>query len=322
MTRRNWALRLTGGLAAFVASSSRVARGTSAYTLTPINNGMQVKTPDGRVVFEYMLKNPGNIGLTAPSAACFHPVYTPSGERITTIDPKNHPHHRGIWIGWHSSEFRTPEPVRADFWGWGSFAPRNGRIIENKEFKLVSADDKEAKFEIRDEGLVEGKKMMDQTTLLTVAERNGVYVLDFDYTLKPLYTYILNRTAFGGFAVQFRNEKESYFSDSNGKTKYPEPEYRQPDLNFPPAPWYDFTFKAADNGKVAGAAVVDHSANPETTWHNATYLYMLSPTICAPREITIQPNAPLRLRYRVVVHDGPPQTALVDKLSNEFRATR
>ena len=132
MTRRNWTLRLTGGLAAFVAGSSRPARGASAYTLTPINNGMQVKTPDGRVVFEYMLKNPGNIGLTAPSAACFHPVYTPSGERITTIDPKNHPHHRGIWIGWHSSEFRTPEPVRADFWGWGSFAPRNGRIIENK----------------------------------------------------------------------------------------------------------------------------------------------------------------------------------------------
>jgi len=70
-----------------------------AYTLTPVEFGMQLKTPDGRVVFEYLTKKPDNIGLTSPSAACFHPVNTPSGQCITSIAPDDHPHHRGIFFG-------------------------------------------------------------------------------------------------------------------------------------------------------------------------------------------------------------------------------
>jgi hypothetical protein len=37
---------------------------------------------------------------------------------------------------------------------------------------------------------------------------------------------------------------------------------------------------------------------------------------------TIKTGAPLTLRYRVVVHDGPTPAALVEKLTAEFRATR
>ena len=59
------------------------ANAASAYTLSPVENGMQLKSPDGKVVFEYVTKKPENIGLTSPSAAYFHPVNTPSGERIT-----------------------------------------------------------------------------------------------------------------------------------------------------------------------------------------------------------------------------------------------
>jgi hypothetical protein len=47
---------------------------------------------------------------------------------------------------------------------------------------------------------------------------------------------------------------------------------------------------------------------------------MLNPNITAVGPVTIRPENPLTLRYRVVVHDGPPPTDELQKLSAEFRA--
>ena len=156
---RGWAVGAVAVTALAIALCEVVLADRAAdapvYTLTPVEFGMQLKTPDGRVVFEYLTKKPDNIGLTSPSAACFHPVNTPSGQCITSIAPDDHPHHRGIFFGWHDSAFYEPQvrpnpsPTssmraatvrRADFWGWGVFAPRDGRIVQNREIKLVNAD--------------------------------------------------------------------------------------------------------------------------------------------------------------------------------------
>src|SRR3954468_17525599 len=77
-------------------------------TLVPAANGMELKAPDGRIVFDYLTKKPEDSPLTSPSAACFHPVNTPSGERVTAFAPDDHPHHRGMYIAWHDAEFRQP----------------------------------------------------------------------------------------------------------------------------------------------------------------------------------------------------------------------
>src|SRR4051812_36778859 len=141
-------------MTAITAQAGRPAAGGS-YTLVPVANGMELKTPDGRIVFDYLTKKPQDSPLTSPSAACFHPVNTPSGERVTAFAPDDHPHHRGMYIAWHDAEFRQPlDPARrtptsplygwnitkVDFWGWGQYAPRDGRVIQNREIKLASAD--------------------------------------------------------------------------------------------------------------------------------------------------------------------------------------
>src|SRR3954465_4635651 len=73
-------------------AQQRAATG-SAYTLVKSAFGWQLKTPDGRLVFEYLSKKSDNSPLTSPSAACFHPVNTPSGEVVTALAPNDHPHH-------------------------------------------------------------------------------------------------------------------------------------------------------------------------------------------------------------------------------------
>jgi len=310
----------------------QAAAGT--YTLTPVANGMQLKAPDGRVVLEYLTSKPAGVNLTSPSVACFHPVYTPSGERVSALAPDDHPHHRGIYLAWHDAEFRAPmdrsKPdqytpafgwniTKADFWGWGEYAPREGRVIQTRDIKLTGADARRAQLEIHNEWMVRTRKMADETLNATVSEREGVFVLDLTYRVAPVVDYQLNKQSFSGFNFQARKDGESYFTNSAGTVNLPNPHYSVPELNWPPAPWYGYVIKL-QNGKTVGAVVVDHPSNPPSTWHNSRQLWMLNPVIAALGPVTIRAGSPLTLRYRVLVHDGPTPTAAVEKLSAEFRA--
>jgi hypothetical protein len=309
-----------------------------AYSLAAVTDGMQLKTPDGRVVFEYLTTIPADSGLTSPSAACFHPLNTPSGERLTALAPDDHPHHRGMYLAWHDGEFRQPiGPPRsptsslfgwsittADFWGWGQYAPRDGRVIQNASVRLVSADAAHAQVEVRNDwnvGRERPRKMLDETTVVRVAERDGVYVLDVTSRLDPLVEYAIHKQSFSGFNVQARKDGVSKYTNAAGTVPYPDPHYSVPELNWPPAPWYGYVITLG-NGKTVGAAVVDHPNNPATTWHNSRGLWMLNPNIAAIQPLTIRVGSPLTLRYRVIVHDGDTPTAIIEKLSNEWRATK
>lgn len=308
---------------------------TGTYTLTPVTYGMQLKTGDGRVVFEYMTRKPEDVGLTSPSVACFHPVNTPSGERVSNLAPDDHPHHRGMYLAWHDAEFRDPiQPARtptaaafgwnitkADFWGWGQYAPRDGRIIQNKSVVLTTATATKAELEIHNDWVVVGnrtRKMLDETTTATVTERDGVYVIDLAFTLSALVEYQINRQSFSGFNFQARKDGDSEYTNSAGVVTLRDAHYSMPELNWPPAPWYGYQINLA-NGKTVGTAVIDHPTNPPSTWHQSRGLWMLNPNIAAIAPYNLRVGSPLVLRYRVVVHDGPTPTAVVDKLAAEFR---
>ena len=325
-------------LSAYVsAQQPQPARAGGVYALQPTENGMELRTPDGRPVLEYLTKKPVNSGLTSASAACFHPVRTPTGEIVTALAPDDHPHHRGIFFGWHDSEFRTPvnldnygphKPLRAlnitkaDFWGWGAFATRDGRVVENREVKLVRSDARQAALEIRNNWNVGTRTMAEEVNLASVAERDGVFVLDLEYRITPSADYVLNRASFGGFDVQGRKDGESYFADGSGKLDRADAHYSLPDLNWPPAPWYDYSIQLKGSGKTVGFAVIDHADNPYTTWHNSSKLWMLNPVITASGPITIFRGQTMTLRYRVVVHDGDTPTALIERLAGEWRTTK
>jgi Methane oxygenase PmoA len=88
--------------------------------------------------------------------------------------------------------------------------------------------------------------------------------------------------------------------------------------DWPTENWYDYTIRLKSDGKTVGVAVLDHPLNPPTRWHNARYLWMLNPCITTFGSMTIHPDSPMVLRYRVVVHDGGPPTDLLQKLSQEW----
>jgi len=55
-----------------LACTVHTCAGLASYTLTPTPEGMQLKTRQGKIAFEYKTKIPAD--LQSPSAAYFNPV--------------------------------------------------------------------------------------------------------------------------------------------------------------------------------------------------------------------------------------------------------
>ncbi|MDP2897398.1 MAG: PmoA family protein [bacterium] len=285
-----------------------------AFTLTPDEYGMVLKTPDGRTVFRYMTKKPADSELTANSVCCFYPVNTPSGERVVDFAPSDHRHHRGIFLAWHSMTGKE----KADFWGWGEWAPTKDRVIQNRSVKLVESDASHAVLEVRNDWLVEERPMIHELLKVDARETKGAYVIDLDYRLTPTEDVTLDRTAFGGFCVKARKEGKGVYESPSGEVKLPDPHYLKPETDWPAADWYDYTIRL-DSGKTVGIAVLDHPSNPPTTWHNLAPIAMVNPCIVAPGSVKLTRDTPLRLRYRLVIHDGPKVFELLKELSDKWQ---
>jgi len=305
----------------------------SIFTLAPDPYGVVLKAPDGRAVFRYMTVKPEKTNLAANSVCCFHPLNTPSGERVTDLAPGDHHHHRGVFLAWHTTEFREEADFsafgptgpthgwnirRGDFWGWGQYAPTEGVVITNRDVKLAKADGEHAEMVIQNAWMIRDVTMMDEITSVEAREQNGVYVVDLDYRLIPNFDLVLNETAFGGFCVRARNDGESYYATAAGRVDLPDPHYSAPELNWPAADWYDYTIQL-ESGKTVGVAVLDHPVNPPSTWHNPRYVWMINPCIVAKGPVTVKAARVFVLRYRLVVHDGPTPVELLESLSKEWR---
>jgi len=300
-----------GGVTSAVAAEDA----KQAFTLTPDEHGMVLTAPDGQVVFSYMTRKPKETNLTANSVCCLYPMFTPSGERVVDFAPGDHRHHRGVFLAWHAMQGKQ----RADFWGWGEFAPTEGRVIENRGVKLLTSSAKKAVVGVRNDWVADDEVMIEEALSITAREAHGVYVVDLEFTFTPKVDVTLNETAFGGFCVKGRKDGKPTYTSPEGKVELPNPHHLKPETDWPAADWYDYTIRL-DSGKTVGIAVVDHPDNPPSTWHNLEPIAMVNPCIVAPGEVKRKQGEVLALKYRLVVHDGPPPMDVLRKLSKQWRA--
>ncbi len=298
-----------------LSQGSAAESGKSVYTLTPDEHGMVLKTPDGRTVFRYMTSKPADTNLTANSVCCLYPVFTPKGVRAVDLAPGDHRHHRGIFLAWHAS---TCGDHRADFWGWGEWAKTEGRVIVSREVELVDADHEHAVLKVQNDWLINDRPAIVETTTITVRELEGVFVIDEVFSLAAQLDVVLDQTAFGGFCVKGRKEGEAAYYSPDGIVNLPEPHHLKPETDWPAKPWYDYVIKMT-TGETVGVAVIDHRENPPSMWHNLKPIAMVNPCIVAPGSFKIASGDTLKLQYRVVVHDGPPPTDVLGRMTESWR---
>jgi hypothetical protein len=286
----------------------------AAYTLTPDAHGQVLRTPDGRTVFRYLTDKPPGSNLAANSACCLYPLNTPSGIRVVDLAPGDHRHHRGVFLAWHSMTFGE---TRADFWGWGAQTPTEGRVIRNRSVRLESSDSTRAVVAVENEWWIGEEVVLEEAVRIHVREQAAAYVVEMDFTLTPRVRVTLEQSAFGGFCVKGRQDGKGTFFSPAGPVNLPAPHHLKPESDWPPAAWYDYVIRL-DDGPTVGVAVMSHPNNPPTRWHNIAGIAMNNPCIVAEGPVGWEANRPQRLRYRLVVHDGPPPVALLNTLSTAW----
>ncbi len=288
--------------------------GEPKYSVAPDEHGMVLRSPGGEIVLRYMTKKPADTNLTANSVCCLYPVNTPGGVRAVDLAPGDHRHHRGIFLAWHAM---TCGDQRADFWGWGSQAPTEDRVITNRSVELATADASHAVLKVHNDWMVGKRRVLQEMTTITVRQQDGAYVIDEDFRLAADVDVQLDQTAFGGFCVKGRKDGKAAYYGPEGKAELPNPHHLKPETDWPERPWYDYVIQL-DSGETVGVAVIDHPENPPSPWHNLEPIAMLNPCIVAPGPVSIEKGQTLRLRYRVVVHDGPVPTERLNRLAESW----
>jgi hypothetical protein len=280
---------------------------------------VNIRTPDGKEILQYQLQPSPDTKLSVESACYFHPVRTPKGVVVTEVAPSDHLHHRGIFLAWVEMHGKHD----ADFWGWGEHAPKKGRRIVNRQVSQPVFDANAAGFRALNDWLAETNLVLTEELRTTARTEGPANIIDLHYTLTCKDDVKLARWSFSGFCIRVRKDGKVEAHGPDGRITLPNPKHTEPASDWPAASWYGYTIALTD-GNIVGAAVIDHPQNPPSLWHNHRDVRMLNPCIVAPNEVTVKAGVPLVLQYRVVVHDGPTPTSLLDKLANDWRqsATR
>ena len=192
-------------------------------------------------------------------------------------------------------------------------------MIVNRKIELVQADAEHAVVQVQNDWLIGEQSVIQETTTITVREQGGVFVIDEDFQLAARKPIELDQTAFGGFCVKGRKEGQAAYYAPEGKVELPDPDHLQPASDWPAKPWYDYVIQLT-SGETIGVAVIDHRDNPPSLWHNLQPIAMVNPCIVAPGAVKVAQGDTLRLRYRVVIHDGPPPTEVLARLTEDWRA--
>lgn len=312
-TKRAYTLR-TGAAGAVVATATR----STASVRLDLR---------GREVFTYRTSPtefPGGRPDLTPAfrrGAYIHPVLTPSGVLVTDDYPENHRHHHGIWFAWSQAVF---EGRKTDTWNMGDLKG----TVEFVGLDSVWSGPVTAGFRSRHRqiDLTSGsaRPMLEEVwnvRLLDLSGAAGVegHVFDVDVTdacageasvQLPLYRY-------GGIGVRgnwaWNGTDRMHFLNSEGVTNR-----SKGDLAETVGRWA--YLGGPVGGRWGGLAVLGHPGNvyapqPQRIHPSEPFL-SLAPQQAG--EVEIAPGRPLRLRYRFVALDGPPDARVLDRLWQDY----
>jgi hypothetical protein len=240
------------------------------------------------------------------------PVIGPSGHMLTRLghpgDPDSHSHHNSVW-------FSMAGVGGVDF--WSDKGP--GKIVVRRVAELGDFDDRSfvtTDAEWRDTRA--GKVLLKErrtTTARALARGEWVLVLDLEVTPAGAAVTV-DKDQFGPIGI--RVAKTMGVAHGGGRIRNSEGAEGEKAIFRKPARWVDYSGLSAP-GVVEGLTLMDHPSNPRhpQPFHVREDGWM-GIFLTLGEALTIQANAPLRLRYGVWVHAGLPAREAIDRQWREF----
>ncbi len=249
----------------------------------------------------------------------FHPVCLTDCTDLTCLSPPDHPWHRALWFAWKQinglnyweedrktglSEGRTEvTSVKVDpgqdhsariEMSLSYHPPDQPAVLTEKRLLVVSAPDKVGRYRIDWHSTFKaGQKdvLLDRTPI--PGEKNGV-----------------GHGGYAGLSVRVAKSLRDWrVVDAEGRTAM--------ECHRKGARWLDFSGMTA-NGKPGGIAIFDHPSNVRhpSPWFlvlnpNVPFGYF-SPAVLFEKPYTLSAGKTLTLRYRILIHPGRADKAMLE----------
>ncbi|MEC8474598.1 MAG: DUF6807 family protein [Planctomycetota bacterium] len=254
-----------------------------------------------------------------------HPVIFPSGEVLTEDFPKDHPHHRGVFWAWHQAWVKDLR--YGDGWACERF---NWNVVSSKahrnHFGITIAND------VIWESLPSSQQSeTDETpkshTLPILHEKNWIHVhpmintkriIDISISLTAIQEGVRiggseNVKGYGGFSVRMALDGSENFT-SLGEALEPTIQAIQG------GPWVNISNKGT------GLAIINDLNNPsvhqgKSDWILRRKYSMQNAAFPGRQPISIDNQKPLRLRYRLVLHNGKALADELEAISKDLQNT-
>lgn len=248
-----------------------------------------------------------------------HPLFTPSGVRVTDDYPANHIHHHGLWFAWTNTRFENRKP---DFWNMGA---KKGTVefvalLSHWQGRVHAGFQSEHRFVdlLAEQPRVVLKEQWEVRGYSASASRTAPFRI-FDFvslqrcaTGSPLIlpTYHYGGIGFRGHE-QWNGETLPRILTSEGVTNRIE-------ANETRARWVRLSGEI--DGKAAGVALLCHPGNFRAP--QPIRMHPKEPFLCyAPSQLgdwSIEPGSEYVSRYRIVVFDGKLEAVELERLWNDY----
>lgn len=250
-----------------------------------------------------------------------HPLFSPSGQVLTNIQPVDHMHHYGLWNPWTKTSFRNEE---VDFWnlakGQGTIRHAGLTHTNNGDiFASLGALHNHIAWPETDK---EALAMHEQVDIKVFNVAHDMYIADFNFVLNPREPVMLEEYRYGGFCLRGTADwtnQNSDFVTSEGLN------HDQADGER--ARWCLVGGPAA--GGKAGILMMGHPANfnhpePLRVWPSdanngrGDVFINFSPT--RNTDWSLEPGNAYILRYRLVVFDGLMDITTAEMWWNDYES--
>ncbi|MHC4159543.1 MAG: DUF6807 domain-containing protein [Planctomycetota bacterium] len=246
-----------------------------------------------------------------------HPLWSPAGEVLTWMHPKDHMHHMGLWMPWTHTKFEGRE---IDFWNLG----KGQGTVRFAEFASTTSGPVFGGFRAIQQHIdlsaPEGEKAALNEELdvrLWNADKSNEYWL-LDYVSKqkcasssPLYLLKHRYSGLGFRATSQWTEDNSNYLTSEGKTRK--------DGHATRARWCN-VFGTTEKGP-AGVVFMSHPQNyehpePMRIWPEGHVFFNFCPI--QKTDWTLLPDKDYVLRYRLCIYSGKMNAEMAERFWQDF----
>lgn len=238
---------------------------------------------------------PGNRKYARARSDYIHPLFGFDGEPLTLGWPIDHPHHRGIYWAWPEVDWRGQ---RGDLHALQSvFARPTGqcRVSSGLVFAQIEAENI---WKWEDQDAIVRERAIIRAYRATGAQR--LIDLEFQFTAltEPVQLARRDTDKYGGLNLRFSkvlDQAIAFHTDSSN--------------SLPRMAWAELNGRFVQAGRTTSLVVFQHNGNPDYPgdWVKFPEINWFQPTFPASgTRYELRPGKPLRLRFRLWLHQGPP----------------